>query len=850
MAPNHHKLFFRFLFTILLLTCQYTSAQQSDAKNIISHYDSISNAIPREKLYVHFDKSVYLTKDTIWFKGYLVEAGLHTYSTASGLIYFDMVNTKGEVVQSFSMPTILGLTWGGLAIKEELYPSGSYTFRAYTNWMKNFNDIFIFKKEITILDINSVDTTNNSVIKPSTFISNKSTSHIKSNSTYDIQFLPEGGNWLADKQQKMAIKALDKNGNGVKITGNILDSKNNRIIDFESDDKGMGYFLMTPKANELYVAQINKPNGITNVILPKVSSKGVSLQVSNPYLSDSLIVTIAAQLPSPEITMVGQSRGVICFVNILRPNTNSKTIKVAKNIFPSGISQIILMDAQKRILNERSFFLKQQNEFNLQTILTKETYGSREHIPVQVKVTDSTGRPIEGSFSIAITDDKQVLKDSLNDQTILTYFLLNSDLKGKIENPGYYFNPYNEEKHNALDALVLTQGWVSYDWDLKSRPQYELEKDFEITGNVTNIMNKPAKDSEVILLATNNSSFVMKVKTDNMGNFTFRDFPVMENSSFIIQALNNNSKKGTLGIKINEYKPAPILNVYTRKIVNDIEINDSTSINMVKNKINLSKNLTEGINLKEVEIIGNRTIKGSKNLNGPGKADEVLTYQDMEKAGKKTLLDVLEENIKGFRFKFVGNTTKTFMIDERIVKFIIDGVSLDFFYVKSGQFAPQDEYYTFLRKYLVNYTAEDVNGIEIMKSPSKITNYKASFIKTFAEAKREAMGLISYAYIEITTKKGIGPYIDKPTNLYHYGPLSYGNNKVFYSPKYMTDSKEDKKLDLRSTIYWKPNLTTNKNGEANFSFFSSDSKGSYTMWIEGTDTQGNFGAKTMKIIIK
>jgi len=340
------------------------------------------------------------------------------------------------------------------------------------------------------------------------------------------------------------------------------------------------------------------------------------------------------------------------------------------------------------------------------------------------------------------------------------------------------------------------------------------------------------------------------VKTDNMGNFTFRDFPVMENSSFIIQALNNNSKKGTLGIKINEYKPAPILNVYTRKIVNDIEINDSTSINMVKNKINLSKNLTEGINLKEVEIIGNRTIKGSKNLNGPGKADEVLTYQDMEKAGKKTLLDVLEENIKGFRFKFVGNTTKTFMIDERIVKFIIDGVSLDFFYVKSGQFAPQDEYYTFLRKYLVNYTAEDVNGIEIMKSPSKITNYKASFIKTFAEAKREAMGLISYAYIEITTKKGIGPYIDKPTNLYHYGPLSYGNNKVFYSPKYMTDSKEDKKLDLRSTIYWKPNLTTNKNGEANFSFFSSDSKGSYTMWIEGTDTQGNFGAKTMKIIIK
>jgi len=869
MAPNHHKLFFRFLFTILLLTCQYTSAQQSDAKNIISHYDSISNAIPREKLYVHFDKSIYLPTDTIWFKGYLVEAGLHTYSNVSGLIHFDMVNTKGEVVQSFSMPTLLGLTWGGLAINELLYPPGNYTFRAYTNWMINFDDVFVFKKEITILNTNSIGNTNTSIIKNNTLKNNSSTSRIKNELTYDIQFLPEGGNWLVGKQQKMAVKALDKSGNGIKINGSILDSRNNKIIDFESNDKGMGHFFMIPKANEIYNAQLNKSSdSIATVVLPKVSLKGLSLQVSNPYLSDSLTITVNAQLPSPEIIMIGQSRGLIRFVNILNPNTIRKTIKVAKNIFPAGVSQIILMDAQKRILNERSFFLSPQKEFNIQTNLTKEVYKSKENIPVQIKATDGAGKPIEGSFSIAITDDSQVFKDSLNAPNIISYFLLNSDLKGEIETPGYYFSSYDEKKHDALDALMLTQGWVSYDWDLKNKPQYEVEKEFKITGTVTNIMNRGVKDSEVILTATNNSSVVMNAKTDSLGTFSFLDLPVLENTSFIIQALNSNNRKGTLGIKINEYKSAPVLITNTTKIVNDIEINDSTSLNMVKKAADLSNYLNDGINLKQVEVIGNRTVKGSKNLNGPGNADEILTEQDMLKAGSKTLLTILEENIKGFGVKYNNrgpsvrsfngvtirrvdnNNLKQFSIYDQDVKIIIDGVNVDLFYTSSGQFPPPDEYYNFLRRYLVSYTAEDVNGIEIMRSNGKVTNYKASFIKTFAEAKAQAEALLGHAYIEITTKKGIGPYFDKQTNLYHYGPLSYGNNKVFYSPKYMTDSKEDKKLDLRSTIYWEPNLTTNKNGEANFSFFSSDSKGSYTMWIEGTDTQGNFGAKTMKIIIK
>lgn len=107
-----------------------------------------------------------------------------------------------------------------------------------------------------------------------------------------------------------------------------------------------------------------------------------------------------------------------------------------------------------------------------------------------------------------------------------------------------------------------------------------------------------------------------------------------------------------------------------------------------------------------------------------------------------------------------------------------------------------------------------------------------------------------YVFIEVTTKTGSGPFLKKSSNLSLFRPLTYGDNKLFYSPNYTLTNKADLEPDLRSTVFWAPNILTNEKGEAKTSFFSADQKGSYTVWIEGTDIQGNFGMKTMKLIIK
>jgi uncharacterized protein YfaS (alpha-2-macroglobulin family) len=57
-------------------------------------------------------------------------------------------------------------------------------------------------------------------------------------------------------------------------------------------------------------------------------------------------------------------------------------------------------------------------------------------------------------------------------------------------------------------------------------------------------------------------------------------------------------------------------------------------------------------------------------------------------------------------------------------------------------------------------------------------------------------------------------------------------------------------LDLRSTIYWNPNVNTDLKGTANFSFFNASTPGKYRVTIEGIDAFGNIGRKTYTYEVK
>ena len=135
-----------------------------------------------------------------------------------------------------------------------------------------------------------------------------------------------------------------------------------------------------------------------------------------------------------------------------------------KQTLPEGIISIKLLNKQKQPVAERLIFNeRQENRLNLQVNTDKTTYNQREKTVVKIDLEENN-IPNETHLSILAINKNQMGRLQNERPNILSYLLLDSDLKGEIETPDYYFNEENINRLKDLDVLLLTQGWSKYQY--------------------------------------------------------------------------------------------------------------------------------------------------------------------------------------------------------------------------------------------------------------------------------------------------------------------------------------------------------------------------------------------------
>jgi TonB-dependent SusC/RagA subfamily outer membrane receptor len=103
------------------------------------------------------------------------------------------------------------------------------------------------------------------------------------------------------------------------------------------------------------------------------------------------------------------------------------------------------------------------------------------------------------------------------------------------------------------------------------------------------------------------------------------------------------------------------------------------------------------------------------------------------------------------------------------------------------------------------------------------------------------------AVILITTKMGDDDIETNPVQPFaYYSPPGYYKARVFYSPQYNANKSVNQNKDLRTTIYWNPDVVTGADGKAKFDYFNADEKGTYRVVIEGIDENGNIGRQVYR----
>lgn len=902
-------------------------------KNIVKTTVSAYDNKPYEKLYVQIDKPVYLVGDTLRLKAYLLNGDYRSASALSGMMYVELDNELGKNIKRIMLPVSRGLFWADMALDTANVKQGNYTLRAYTNWMRNFGEDYIFKKNISIsghtgnpilvkslfkqtgsqvetaLEFRQLDgrlvplkdvelklmSGKKNVSKDKFTIGNDG--KIKLNfampegneplsikamlagnpelnipvtlprlENIDVQFMPEGGALVAGIKSKVGIKAIGEDGRGINISGKIISSKGEEVAVINIAYKGMGSFEFTPQAGENYTAKLNGNSKIYP--LPLVVPAGTALSVNTTH-ADSLKITINhTQGVSGNYYLIGQSRGVVCYAGPVSLSNGSVTKAIAKTLFPTGMTRFTLINSAQQPVNERIVFINHKDELRFNIQPGKNNYTTRDSIALMVNVTDKTGKPVQGNFSMAVTDNSQVKIDSLG-SNMLTHLLLTSDLKGEVEQPGYYFTG---NKETELDNLMLTQGWVGYYWKEILSPEikpiaYRPEKEYIISGTVTNAFSKPIERSQVTLMSKS-PLVVADTLTDKKGRFVFRDIWPVDTAIFKLQARNKNNKEFNVTIKMDEqsfpgFKPPQF--IPTPWYVNTDTTLLNNAVSLAAEEKAKKEYKGEGMELKQVEIKARKVVKGSKNLNGPGEADLVLDEQDMLKAGKKTLKELLKEKIPAIQeFSYVKKYEVPYMMYGKLVSFVFDGIDIDKFFhpdyssidenkslsqeakadMKAALFASERR--NMIDAYLNYYTAEDVVGIEHMFNTKYTLSY--SGVTILGRDPRTTTGFNTHTYIEITTRTGHGPFMKVTPGTYLYKPLAFTFPKQFYSPKYTANNKNTALgTDMRSTIFWEPNIVTDATGKATVSFYSADKAADYSVIIEGTDMNGGLGVGKKEI---
>lgn len=674
----------------------------------------------------------------------------------------------------------------------------------------------------------------------------------------DLQFMPEGGYMVAGLPARVGFKAVNQQGKGIDIQGEIYNSKKQQVITFSSQFKGIGVFNFLPESGETYTAIITSGAAKGQEFkLPLVKQSGISMQVITRYQAKEDFCAISFQA-TPNVAaqnqtyyLIGHSGRRVCYAGVISLKKGVVEGKLPLSNYPTGVACITLFNSKQQPIVERIIFVDKRDQLRLKVTPHQSAYNSRDSIALNITVTDQDDKPVQGSYSLAVTDDAQVNTAYNLNGNIKAQMLLAAGIKGDIEDPDHYFNQPSFMQTQDLDNLMLTQGWSGYNWDDVFKPvnlTYQAELQPLITGKVTNVFNKPVINSKLVLLSTK-PFFMRDTITDKQGRFSFASLPVLDSATaFMLQARNAKGKSFNVGIEVDEIK-LPSFTSATNQVMPWYINTDTVILNNAKtSRLHQAnqQNIIAGTLLKAVGVTAKKVVKESSNLNGAGNADIVLDEKDMAKAGKLSLMDLLYQKVKGFREGPPPKSNRReFWVGFNRLRLVFDGIDVDRFYQPTGTM--HDEHYYYIRDYLQYYMADDIKGIEVMQSSKYNSQYNSTYL-TFEEL-MQVGAFINYTYIEITTYGKSGPFMKKTPGTYVYRYVPYTLPKLFYSPKYKAD-KPITTPDLRSTIHWEPNIMTDAKGEAKVSFFSSDHPGNYTFILEGGDLAGHVGRQTGKIKIR
>ena len=843
----------KIVLSIIIMFCtlfSHVGAQDTTAihnlKKYAQNYISFSKNYPQEKVYLHLDNSSYFLGETIWFKAYVTRADRNSLSNLSKVLYVELINPEGYILETKKIKIENGQCSGSFNLAVTNY-AGFFEIRAYTRYMLNFSDQNYFTRVLPVYNVPENEGDYKTIITERPNSQRIPVKRPDSNEkrSLSINFYPEGGSLVNGLNTRVAFKALGNKGENAIISGFIFDGKNEKITEINTEYLGMGTFFLQPDSGK-YRAKVRYNNTDYTFDLPETKSAGYVMNVNNTDTANvKIIIQKSAMLKSEPLGLSISCRGFLyVFEKINFESENALSLYLSKNLLPSGVSQITLFDSKGGVLSERLIFINHRSVMKMNLSTDKTNYQPFEKVNMHIELSDRHNNPVQTNFSVAVKDAGTCPVNPYSDN-LMTNLLLTSELRGYIENPGFYFESEDKSRRQALELLMLTQGWRRYEWKEMAgvkpfNPIHPLEKELAIEGTVVSAFSKAKlKNVEVMMvLLTDSSSQRGKALTDKDGNFGFSLLDYYGNASVIIQTKLNDKRKET-GIRLNRNFSPPLkpylsaeLNVpaYIRDTNTDSNEED-TILNSPYDEldsINKKLSMADRIHVLDEVVVTEkrRPVKVSVKYDVAQEMDRIKDTGDWEPSDIEHFLDKINKYFSYItdssgqsKFSYKGKSVY-FLRDDSPdmvaadIGSILSGGSMDLVASEAAAEASASEPTT-IKTSETNPSEPNVQmpRFDEIESINIVEDY-GSIMKLFSGNPDYDPTKIAIVVMHI--KKN---YQKEPIGIRNTTFSGFSYPREFYNPQYGQGIMPDKK-DFRRTIYWNPDVLTDAEGKATINFFN------------------------------
>jgi hypothetical protein len=810
----------------LLLTPQWIFSQSIE-KKLEQH-----QSYPIEKIYISHNQPFYAPGDTLYGKLFLVNGRSHQYFEGSPIVYVDWIREDGLFLDSLIIKVEKGIANLTIPILSS-YKPGRYSLRAYTQYQKNFDAAYIFQKEIKVIEEEAL-----------------TPRQIKGNiATIDLQFYPEGGHLVAGLDNNIAFKATNGKGEPIDIEGQILNKDKEVMSQFKSLNEGIGIIKLNPQIGQKYQAKVHWKGKDKSFPLPTYLKLGYTLKANNRK-EKSLNIYLASNTKSglKGARLIAHIRGQI-FLNQEFTAVSKQKLLIDKTKVPSGVLHFTLFDHKDRPVCERLVFNENPKEnINLDIALPQDVYGVKELVNGQITAT-MEGKTVKGDMSMTVYN-QSLFSSNTTALNIKSYLLLQSDLRGNINNIAQYFKTNDTKSRTLLDYVLLTHGWRRFNWQdvLTNKKQvliYPTEEHISFAGKVKKNNKKGAAvKADVFLNILDTKQFAStNLTTEEDGLFHFKGFDLPDSCKILIQGNIYNAKKKQK-LKQGEAKRTGNKQVQFELLkLHQLDFNKEISLKTLPyNKKRQQLFAKEVSRVRKIDTIYHP--EWQINL-------DAVTVKAQKIAAKRKRTLATKQFFKERGYFYSDFSEKVYMEDlpangahyTSVLDIIRDRVgNAQIRTLKPGIGGKV----IILRgeNSIMNssYAMIEINGVKVsymalaMLVPSEIAmiDVKKGLIASSIYGEDGNGGVISI----ITKEPQKHNRVIKVSGILTIHHPGYHKARTFYAPNYAKDKQLKEKPDYRSTLYWNPSIQIQANKSTPFSFYTGDKLDDFLIFIEGITEDG------------